>query len=134
MRLAAVFIGLLAVAVSSAQAGPLQRVQARDEAVMNARDLNLVVRDVLRAVHARELADLDARAIGISTSLLKRAPKEPVSEPPPQEPPAASNPESPSRGNVVEPQLNPDQQARIYAHNEEIRNRPAVPPGPTPPR
>ncbi|TCD70727.1 hypothetical protein EIP91_002103 [Steccherinum ochraceum] len=123
MRFTAVITGLLVVAVSSASAGPLHRFQARDETALKARDLDLVVRDVLQAIHARELADLEARAVGIPSSLLKR--KDPEPKPAEWELPKKPDPSEERQGTVVEPQLTPEQQARIDAQNEEIRNRPA---------
>ncbi|TCD61271.1 hypothetical protein EIP91_008687 [Steccherinum ochraceum] len=71
MRLATVLGCLFALAASSATAVPLHSSYARgyDENTVAARDLNLVVRDVLQAIHARELADSDVHTPGSSAVL-----------------------------------------------------------------
>ncbi|TCD66721.1 hypothetical protein EIP91_001014 [Steccherinum ochraceum] len=76
MRLTIILGGLLTIAASSAAAVPLHHYHARgyDENALTARHYNLVVRDVLRAIHARELAELDARTVEFSSDLTKREP------------------------------------------------------------
>ncbi|TCD67263.1 hypothetical protein EIP91_000340 [Steccherinum ochraceum] len=71
MHLAAIFTCALAVAASSAVAVPLHGSQMRGDqkSVVVAR--RVVARDILQAIHARELAALDARTID-STFLVKR--------------------------------------------------------------
>ncbi|TCD70728.1 hypothetical protein EIP91_002104 [Steccherinum ochraceum] len=125
MRFTTVLTGFLAVAVSSASAGPVHRFRARDETIMKARDLNVVTRAMLQAVHSRELPDLEARAAGIPSALSKR--REPLLASEANGPnPARDEPPAPQdQGTVVEPQHTPEQQAQIDAQNDEIRNRPA---------
>ncbi|TCD66669.1 hypothetical protein EIP91_001087 [Steccherinum ochraceum] len=67
MRFTTVLAGVIAVVACSVSAAPLfSDASAHDENTLSARDYNLVVRDVLQAIHARELADLDdAIPIGI---------------------------------------------------------------------
>ncbi|TCD67084.1 hypothetical protein EIP91_000597, partial [Steccherinum ochraceum] len=83
MRFAAVLTAIFTVAVSSVLAVPFRSYEARgyDDNAILARDHHLVVRDVLQAIHARELAALDARSIGIASAPVKRAGTPPPAPP-----------------------------------------------------
>ncbi|TCD60977.1 hypothetical protein EIP91_009242 [Steccherinum ochraceum] len=78
MRVASVLAGLLVVATSSAiaRAVPLYPSEARgyDDRAMVARDHQLAARDILQAIHARELAALDARTTTNFVHPVKRNP------------------------------------------------------------
>ncbi|TCD60954.1 hypothetical protein EIP91_009269 [Steccherinum ochraceum] len=75
MRFSTVFTALIAVTVSSTAAIPLRSYQARDynENALVARGDYLALRDVLQTIHARELAALDARALGFTSSPVRRS-------------------------------------------------------------
>lgn len=62
MRYTTILTCALAVATSSAMAVPLHDAQAREahEDALVARDI-IIARDILQAIHARELDSLDAR-------------------------------------------------------------------------
>ncbi|TCD67961.1 hypothetical protein EIP91_011762 [Steccherinum ochraceum] len=100
MRFSTVLATVLAVAVSSAAAAPFSTHQARGYSgnTLVTRDDYLVLRDILQAVHARELSALDARAFGASSDFVKRKqepppPREPT--PPPPSPPREPTPPPP---------------------------------------
>ncbi|TCD66307.1 hypothetical protein EIP91_001553 [Steccherinum ochraceum] len=65
MRCATLFACAFTLAISSAIAVPLHSSQARrdHEDALVGRDFDLIARDILQAIHARELAALDARTI-----------------------------------------------------------------------
>ncbi|TCD65310.1 hypothetical protein EIP91_002796 [Steccherinum ochraceum] len=97
MHFAVVLAGLLAAAAaSSVVAAPLRTYEARgyDENAIAARaDHHLIVRDVLQALYAREIAALNTRE---STFAIKRA-----NTPPPEyneDVPAGHNPDPPAYG------------------------------------
>ncbi|TCD70721.1 hypothetical protein EIP91_002097 [Steccherinum ochraceum] len=130
MRFAAILGGLLAVAASSTFAVPLHDTQAPGDAeiaTVMARDHHLIARDVLQAIHARELAVLDARAPPDTTPLLaKRKWQEPS--------PYSKYGQAPGRSVSLSPQ--DVQRAQRMAHrmgtaNDAIASRPVVPPGQT---
>ncbi|TCD62372.1 hypothetical protein EIP91_006954 [Steccherinum ochraceum] len=75
MHFATILAGILTVTISSAAAVPWNTLNTRghDENTMMARDHMLVVRDVLNALYARELADSNTRTIRRAASLFERA-------------------------------------------------------------
>ncbi|TCD70184.1 hypothetical protein EIP91_004363 [Steccherinum ochraceum] len=99
MRLTIITAGILTVLASSleAEAAPLRMYYGRgldDNAAILSPDRNLITREILQAIYAREPPRKDSRHIGISAPLVRRV-DETGSTNPPAPPANSANPDSP---------------------------------------
>ncbi|TCD61115.1 hypothetical protein EIP91_009011 [Steccherinum ochraceum] len=107
MRFSVIVLGVLTIATSSAMSIPLRIHEARGYDEVLRRDHNLVVRDVVQAIYARQLAHLDARSLfhlqakrADDPDAITTAPppdtKSEAGRAPPPTPPAASSAKAPA--------------------------------------
>ncbi|TCD66097.1 hypothetical protein EIP91_001749 [Steccherinum ochraceum] len=133
MRFAIVVGSIFAVAASSTVAVPFYGTQARgyDTNPILARDYDLVLRDVLQAVHARELAHLEARTREVTAVWRRR--ERPTANVAPAEPAEPARiplvaPRPPPRERL--PALTDQERARDAQHtNDVVEGRTANPGG-----
>ncbi|TCD70722.1 hypothetical protein EIP91_002098 [Steccherinum ochraceum] len=121
MRFATILGALLAVSASSSLAVPLHAPGDIEAATMKARAL--IARDVLQAIHARELAALDARSQATTTPLLAKRKEDPY--------PVRVAYRKPGRYYQADRQSTDPARAadrRINQANNDIANRPILPP------